>query len=125
MDPKAEVMQAAKAAAKALGTQEAVAKATGHRKSAVTYWMRGENCSLETYFKLLDIAKRPRTPAAIVLGAFIAASALIYTKPSDASDSEKQTAAKPSAAVYYVKYCLETISRLLSGFAALPALRAS
>ena len=53
-------------------------------------------------FDLTSILTYARYGVAL-LGAFIAASASIYSKPSDAHESETQTAGKSLPAVYYVK----------------------
>lgn len=101
MDTKDKVAKAARTAAKAVGSQQAIAKLTGVDKSAVTHWIRGENCSLENYFKLLEIAKKGRTTALIALATLTGASALTFGNASDASASDAPTPAKST--VYYVK----------------------
>jgi len=121
MTSKEHVKEAAQGAAAALGSQRAIAKTLNVRESTVSYWMKGEKCSLDKYFQLLEIVKRAKTPAATALALLTAATALTFGNWSDANASETPTASRTAlAVVYYVKYCLAQLSRLLSGFAALP-----
>ncbi len=106
MDTSEKVRRAAKAAAAAAGNQRKLAAMMNVHESAVSLWIKGEEPSLKNYFRLMEIAKKAKTPAVIVLAVLTAAAASIYSKPSDASALEMQTAGKTNPAVYYVKYSM-------------------
>lgn len=127
MDTKAKVMEAARAAVKAVGSQRKLAQLMHVTDAAVSHWTHGEKCSLDAYLTLLEVAKSWRTGAANVLGALTAVTALISGSPLDANAGEKSTAGKNQpGVVYYVKWFVSRLSRLLSAAkthgGALPAL---